>query len=198
VGKLSNVLTMMQLLNTGRKYSIDELSSILEVTPRMIRIYKEELDKAGIYIDTIRGPYGGYILNQSIRMPQRKFNKKDVTLLENIVNKVDNTLKNDISILTDKVQGIYQGSIKESVELNLKGDNLSIYNLMTRAIKEKRKVKILYYSYNNGENERIIHPAELFLYDNGWFVAAFCELRNDMRHFEFRRIKKYELLSELF
>jgi predicted DNA-binding transcriptional regulator YafY len=198
MGKLSNVLTMMQLLNTGRKYSIDELSNILEVTPRMIRIYKEELDKAGIYIDTIRGPYGGYILNQSIRMPQRKFNKRDITLLESIASKVDDTLKNDLSILTDKVQGIYQGSIKEAIELNLKGDNLSIYNLMTRAIKEKRKVKILYYSYNKGENERIIHPAELFLYDNGWFVAAFCQLRNDMRHFEFRRIKKCELLSELF
>ena len=37
----------------------------------MIRVYKEDLEKAGIYIDTIMGPYGGYVLNQSVRMPIR-------------------------------------------------------------------------------------------------------------------------------
>jgi predicted DNA-binding transcriptional regulator YafY len=199
MGKLSNVLTMIQLLNTGRKYSIDELSNTLEVSKRMIRVYKEELDKAGIYVDTIRGPYGGYVLNKSIRIPSRKFNKKDVALLEKIMNNVnDEDLRDKLITLTDKVQGIYQGSIKEAIELNLRDENLSIYNIMTRAIKEKRKVKILYYSYNKGENERIIHPAELFLFESGWFVAAFCELREDMRHFEFMRIKKYELLDETF
>jgi predicted DNA-binding transcriptional regulator YafY len=199
MGKLSNILTMMELLNTGRKYSVEELSSILEVSKRMIRLYKEELDKTGIYVDTIRGPYGGYVLNKSIRMPSRKFNRKDVLLLESITDKInDINIKEQLVLLTDKVQGIYQGSRKEANELNLKDENLSIYNIMTRAIKERKKVKILYYSYNKGDNERIIHPAGLFLYDNGWFIAAFCEYKNDMRHFEFRRIKKYELLDELF
>ena len=55
MSKLSNMITMMELLHQGTKYSIEELSNILEVTPRMIRFYKEELEKAGIYIDTIRG-----------------------------------------------------------------------------------------------------------------------------------------------
>jgi predicted DNA-binding transcriptional regulator YafY len=63
MSKIANVLTMLELLSHGRKYSIKELSERLEVTNRMIRLYKEELEKAGIYIDTIRGPYGGYVLN---------------------------------------------------------------------------------------------------------------------------------------
>ena len=74
MSKISNVLTMLQLLQSGRKYSVSELSSMLEVSERMIRVYKDDLEKAGIYIDTIMGPYGGYVLNQSIRMPVRKFN----------------------------------------------------------------------------------------------------------------------------
>ena len=68
MSKLSNTLTMLQLLSSGRKYSIKELSDILEVTPRQIRTYKEDLEKAGIYIDTIMGPYGGYVLNQEIKI----------------------------------------------------------------------------------------------------------------------------------
>ena len=43
----------------------------------MIRPYKDELEKSGIYIDSIMGPYGGYVLNQGIRLPERKFKKKD-------------------------------------------------------------------------------------------------------------------------
>ena len=73
MSKISNVITMLELLESGRKYSIKELSDKLEVSERMIRVYKEDLEKAGIYIDTIMGPYGGYVLNQSIRMPVRKF-----------------------------------------------------------------------------------------------------------------------------
>ena len=45
MSKISNILTMINLLNTGRQYTINELANILEVTPRMIRIYKEELEK---------------------------------------------------------------------------------------------------------------------------------------------------------
>ena len=94
-------------------------------------------------------------------------------------------------------------SINESIshrakELNLKDETLKKYNAMTRAIKEKRKVKILYYSYGKGENERIIDPAEMFLFQDGWYVAAFCETKKDIRHFELKRIINYELLNEKY
>ena len=45
---------MLELLSTGKKYSIKELSEELEVSPRMIRVYKDELEKAGIYLHTIK------------------------------------------------------------------------------------------------------------------------------------------------
>ena len=40
VSKLGNTLTMLRLLESGRKYTVKELSEKLEVTPRMIKIYK--------------------------------------------------------------------------------------------------------------------------------------------------------------
>ena len=190
MSKVSNVLTMIELLNTGRKYSIKELSQELEVSERMIRVYKEELDKCGIYVDTIKGPYGGYVLNQSVRMPLRKFNKKDFELLNKYIElESDMDLKNKLVILQDKIRGVYIGSKQEENELNLKDETLKKYNILTRAIKEKRKVKIKYYSYGKGENTRIIDPANMFLFQDGWYCAAFCELRKDIRHFEIERIE---------
>ncbi len=199
MSKISNVLTMIQLLQSGRKYSITELSNKLEVSERMIRVYKEDIEKAGIYIDTIMGPYGGYILNQTVRMPIRKFKMKDVKLLDRyIAFEKDKEIKNKLILLQDKIKGVYIGSKQEEKELNLKDEIGKKYNLLTRAIKEKRKVKILYYSYGKGENERVIDPAEMFLFHDGWYCSAFCEKKQDIRHFELKRIIKYELLNEKY
>ena len=199
MSKISNVITMLELLQSGRKYSIKELATTLEVSERMIRVYKEELEKAGIYIDTLMGPYGGYVLNQSIRMPVRKFKMSDAKLLDKYIElEKDSDRKNQLVILQDKIKGVYAGSKQENVESNLKEETLRKYNLLTRAIKEKRKVKILYYSYGKGENERVIDPAEMFLFQDGWYCAAFCELKKDIRHFELKRIIKYELLDEKY
>ena len=44
MSKIGNVLTMIEYLSTGRKYSIAELSEKLEITPRMIRVYKDEIE----------------------------------------------------------------------------------------------------------------------------------------------------------
>mgnify|MGYP004662378113 FL=1 len=199
MSKVSNVITMLGLLQTGKKYSINELSNKLEVSERMIRVYKEDLEKAGIYIDTIMGPYGGYVLNQSVRMPVRKFKLKDAKLLdEYITSEKDKKKREELIILQDKIRGVYSGSKQEENELNLKEENGKKYNLLTKAIREKRKVKILYYSYGKGENERIIDPAEMFLFQDGWYCAAFCEKKQDIRHFELKRIIKCELLNEKY
>lgn len=154
MSKISNVITMLELLSSGRKYNIKELSEQLEVKGRMIRLYKDELAKAGIYIDTVKGPYGGYVLNQNINVPKRFI------------------IPNNIEIM-DK----------------------DIFNIINRSIKEKRKLKIIYYSNENGNSERIIKPYDLFLYGNEWGIAAYCELRNDIRHFYINRIKKVEILE---
>ena len=194
MSKISNVILMLQYLENGRKYTIKELADNLEVSERMIRVYKEELEKAGIYIDTIMGPYGGYVLNQSIRIPTRKFTIDDYKFLHNLsVNSED---KERLEIIADKVHGVYFNSKQENIEL--KDEIKNYYNILTRAIKEKRKVFINYYSYTHGNQDRIIHPLDMFLYNSGWACAAFCETKKDLRHFELKRINKIELLEEKF
>lgn len=158
MSKISNVLTMIEYLSTGRKYSIAELSEKLEVTPRMIRVYKDEIEKAGIYIDTIKGPYGGYVLNQNVNVPKRFITPNNI---------------------------------------NVQDRNL--FNLINRAIKEKRKCLIEYYSKNEEKTtSRTIHPYDLILLGNEWGVAAYCELKDEIRHFYINRIKSIEILEKFY
>lgn len=158
MSKISNVLTMLEYLSTGRKYSISELSEKIEVSPRMIRVYKDELEKAGIYVDTIKGPYGGYVLNQNLNLPRRFITPNAI----NIKNK-------------------------------------EFYNLINRAIKEKRKCYIEYYSKDKKEmSTRIIRPYDLILLGSEWGVAAYCEKKQEIRHFYINRIKKIKLLEKFY
>jgi predicted DNA-binding transcriptional regulator YafY len=84
VGKISNAILMLEYLNTGNKYSVKALSDKLGITERMIRYYKEELQNAGIYIDSFMGPNGGYFLTK-IGHSYKQFTKYDIKLLESAI-----------------------------------------------------------------------------------------------------------------
>lgn len=69
MGKLGNTLAMLKILETGRKFTVNELAEKIEVSPRMIKTYKAELEQAGIYIDTITVfMVGMYIIIKIITM----------------------------------------------------------------------------------------------------------------------------------
>lgn len=151
MSKISNMLNMIQILKDKKVHSIQSLSEELEVSERMIRQYKLELEEAGIYIDSITGKYGGY----KIEDDNKFFELNDI--------------------------------IKEKM-----------YIIMKKAIKNQNKVQIVYKSINSGITKRIIHPAELFCYIDRWYVAAFCELRNEIRLFKLEDILEYDVLEEKY
>ena len=73
-----------------------------------------------------------------------------------------------------------------------------MYVVMKNAIDKKNKVRIKFNSVNSGITKRIIHPAELFVYIDKWYIAAFCELRNEIRLFKLDDIIEYEVLKESY
>lgn len=151
MSKIANMLNMLQILKDKKIHSISSLANQLEISERMIRQYKLELEQAGIYLKSYTGKYGGYQIDEN-----------------------NNFLK-------------IQSDVKEKM-----------YVVMKRAIANKNKVKITFESVNSGITQRIIHPAELFVYINKWYIAAFCELRNEIRLFKLDDIKEYEILDEAY
>ena len=151
MSKIANMLNMLQTLKDKEIHNISSLAENLEVSERMIRQYKLELEQAGIYLKSFTGKYGGYQLDKN-----------------------SNFLK-------------IENEVKEKM-----------YIVMKKAIFNKNKVKIRYDSINSGITQRIIHPAELFLYIDKWYIAAFCELRNEIRLFKLENIKEYEVLEDVY
>lgn len=202
MSKLSNALIMLELLSNNRKYSIKELADILEVSDRMVRVYKEDLEKSGIYIDTIKGPYGGYILNHNTLLPKIGFSKYDINILNNsyeLLKENENfKFSKEYENLIDKINGLYKSMNKKANRTLIKEDNKDKYNILSKAIKEKRKVWIDFISLDKTAKERIIHPCNLFLYNDEWYIAAFCELRGEIRFFSVSKILDIKLLEESY
>ena len=151
MSKVANMLNMLQILKDNKIHNIKELSVKLEVSERMIRQYKLELEQAGIYIKSYTGKYGGYQIEK-----------------ENSFLKLDNIVKE------------------------------KMYIIMKKAIKNRNKVEIRYKSINSGITKRVIHPAELFCYIDKWYVAAFCELKKEIRLFKLENIIEYNVLQEYY
>lgn len=146
MGKVSNVLTMLRLLESGKKYSIYELAERLEVTPRMISIYKEELEKSGIYIDTIRGRYGGYVYHQKHDY-NISFDYLDVDAIESIIDKLNVKEKERLTITLEKLRAIVIYSADEKRDIKIDKEDLRRkYKIISKAIKEKKELSFTFHN----------------------------------------------------
>lgn len=193
MGKIINAIQMLNYLNTGNKYSVKELAEKIGITERMVRYYKSELELAGVPIETFMGPNGGYYIINGLNY-YNHFNKYDLQLLEN-VNKVLEELNYEnidkYKEIVNKIKccnDIEEEKSKYYLDFNF-SENSSIYQELKNAILDKKSITILYKNLNQEWQERIIHPLQLFRYNDKTYITAFCELRNDIRHFELDRIK---------
>ena len=160
MGKIGNVLTMLKILENGQKYTVKELAERLEVSKRMIKIYKSELEKAGIYIETLYGPYGGYVYNHKNNY-DIEFNYSDIDNIENILNKLSQKEKNNINITLEKIK------------------TLVIYS-----VDVDKKI-----AANDEEKNRIFLPYTFSFYKNLIYTTGFSYTDNDIRTFNLAEIK---------
>ncbi len=195
MSKIHNAIAMLEILSSKRKYKVSELAEKLEISERMVRYYKEELEKSGYYIDSTRGIDGGYQLISDIYFPKLSVSKYDIELLEGIKN---NLLESDypnvetFQNFIDKINGIYNGSQKKfATKNNIENlDDKHKYEIFNESIKNNNEVEIEYLSLDNKKSIRSIDPCEIFKHKDNLYVAAFCKLRGEIRHFEFDRITK--------
>ena len=193
MSKFSNMLFMIDLLNTGNKYSIKELSQKLGVTERMIRYYKEELENNDIFIESFKGPNGGYFMLDRVKN-YISFNKYDVQLLENIsevLEKSNFPFMKSYKDLLEKVKNMYSiAEEKSKFIIDIKSlDNNEIFNIVKSSIKKQEAINIEYRNIDGTISKRTIHPLQFFNYKDINYVTAYCELRKDIRHFEIERIE---------
>ncbi|MBF0987528.1 MAG: WYL domain-containing protein [Clostridiales bacterium] len=203
MSKVANMLKMIKILKDEKIHNMKDLAEKIEISPRMVKQYKNELEQAGIYIESKRGINGGYSLNKELNNIDIGLTYQELIKLKEIEQYFNDD--QDFKKIIGKIIESYEKNINEADlkkinriqelgKINLKDTYLSL----RKAINRKNKVKIKYYSNDSGLNDRVIHPAEMFYYLEEWYVAAFCEKRNAIRLFKLNDIQEYEILDDKY
>ena len=197
------MLKMIKILKDEKIHNMKDMAEKIEISPRMVKQYKNELEQAGIYIESKRGINGGYSLNKELNNIDIGLTYQELIKLKEIEQYFNEN--QDFKKIIGKIIESYEKNINEADlkkinriqelgKINLKDTYLSL----RKAINRKNKVKIKYYSNDFGSNDRVIHPAEMFYYLEEWYVAAFCEKRNAIRLFKLNDIQEYEILDDKY
>ena len=197
------MLKMIKILKDEKIHNMKDIAEKIEISPRMVKQYKNELEQAGIYIESKRGINGGYSLNKELNNIDIGLTYQELIKLKEIEQYFNDD--QDFKKIIGKIIESYEKNINEAdlkkinrIQELGKSNLKDIYLSLRKAINKKNKVKIKYYSNDSGLNDRVIHPAEMFYYLEEWYVAAFCEKRNAIRLFKLNDIQEYEILDDKY
>lgn len=212
MSQIGNVLKMYLILQGKSKCKISELAQELEVDERTIRRYRDDLEQAGIFIDSKRGRNGGYSLYSDnyllgLNISDSEFNS--LQLVEKQLNDSLHITSKDISMLMNKIKTVLEKRNISSSGFDNHMKKVNISNI-DRKIERKammdihvasltrNKLQITYVSLSSGESQRVVHPYATFQYKNDIYFMGYCERRSKVLDFKICRIKEYLALDEKF
>ncbi|HEY9075000.1 MAG TPA: YafY family protein [Anaerolineaceae bacterium] len=204
------LITLIMLMQTRSNQKAAALAGKLGVSVRTLHRYFGMLDEMGIPVYSERGPYGGFSLVRGYRMPPLAFTPEEaaaVYLGASLVSemwgslyaeaaagalaKLDNTLPNE-----QRAEIAWARRSLVAKDLHQPGlDALTpLLERLRKAIREQRRVSLVYSSAASAEPTRREFDAYALVYRWGWwYVVGYCHLRRAERVFRVDRIQDLHL-----
>lgn len=203
----------------GRKViRAEDLAGLFETSVRTIYRDIQALSEAGVPITGTTGT--GYSLIEGYFLPPISFTIEEaVTLLvgtEFIEQQFDDEYRERANLARKKIEVTLSDSvrnessrIRKSLGLLAPGkqsdlsDERENLTKIRRALLDGRKIRFRYSkrSANSSESrdsKRTVAPYGLILVEGSWMLVAWCDLRQDIRHFRLSRMKELTELEEPF
>ena len=198
--------TIQILRRTRRPITAAAIAAELEVTKRTV--YRDMADLIGQRVP-IRGEAGlGYVLDGDFDMPPLMLTPDEIEAAvlgaQWVAGRGDPVLASAARDLIAKITTavperlrpyIAAPTIGTRAACNMVPDGLDIAQTRTW-IRSGRKIRITYRDEPGDTSERIIWPIIVGYFDATRILAAWCELRRDIRHFRTDRILSADFLDE--
>ena len=184
------------------------LAEKLEVTVRTVYRDIATLQARRVPIEGAAGI--GYLLRCGFDLPPLMFTADEIDAIAvgarlvrrlrdpGLQDAADSALAKVASILPDRLRdGVVSAPffVSDGAAQTLEGIDLSDVRY---TIRETRKLRITYADASGIRTDRTIWPIAIAYYVDVTLIAAWCELRNDYRHFRVERIQSSEFLEDKF
>jgi predicted DNA-binding transcriptional regulator YafY len=198
----------MQVLRRHRgTVSGEVLARETDVSLRTIRRDIATLQAMGADIDGAPGV--GYILRPGFLLPPLSFTEEELQALvagaQWVSRQTDDALALAAQNALGKIGGVLPREMRnllddDALYVGRKKEDTSSLDLarVRRAMREQRKVHIVYKDHAKAASERTIWPIMLGFVESRRFIAGWCELREDFRLFRADRIVKIDFLADRY
>lgn len=209
MSRSERLLGLLQLLRTYRRpVSGATLAQQLGISIRTLYRDIASLQAQGAVIEGAPGL--GYILRPGFMLPPIMFSQEEIEALvlgarwvadrgdaelgaaaRNVLAKVAAVMPEDLRVTLEAVSLLVGPSKKDAVDLV---DAAALRS----AIRSERKITIFYNDATSASTERLIWPFALTFFDQVRVVLAWCEMRQDFRHFRTDRIARLSVESDRY
>jgi len=209
VSKSERLFELLTLLRSKR-YAVTaaQLAERMEVSERTIYRDIQSLIGSGV---PIQGEAGiGYMLQDGSHLPPLMFTDKEMLALELGMRMVrawsDDELAQASQSASAKILSVLPDKLKQQVEsfpifvpeIHTASETARRGKMLRHATDDKLKIEIHYSDYQGAETRRCLQPLGQIFWGKVWTLVAWCELRDDYRHFRIDRINKLTILDKKF
>jgi predicted DNA-binding transcriptional regulator YafY len=209
VRRTDRLFEIIQIISDGRLHLARDIAEALEVSVRTVYRDIETLVATGVPVEGERGV--GYLLREPIHLPPLTLTAEELEALHFgmavAAEAAEPALQKAAASLLAKIDR----ALPASRRANPHEWGFAVYPLETaagghpylpalrRAIRGKRKLRLLYRKLRDGAAEpREVRPLQLEFWGWAWTLTAWCELRDDFRVFRVDRMEGAELLPATF
>jgi len=201
----ARALRVLEILQTRPSATADELGEKLGVTERAARRYVEILREAGIGVESVRGPYGGYRLGRGARLPPVAFTESEalglvMAVLDGQPAAADTDADDPIGAALGKVIRVLPGSVgRQAAALrehaSATPDRYSARpdpattSALVAAVAARRRVLVTYRSESGSERESEVDPWAVVVRYGRWYLLCHSHRADAIRTYRIDRVR---------
>lgn len=199
MGRSSRLFEIIQILRRATTpVPAHAIAGALEASKRTI--YRDIVTLQAMRVP-IEGEAGvGYVMRAGFDLPPLMFTADEVEAIVVGLSLLGRTGDADLLAAASRVSRKIADVLPDAADSRIDGSPLHVshwneippavveYRVMRQAIREERKLHLHYQDAEARHTERTVRPIALVYYVDNVMLAAWCELREDFRHFRVDRM----------
>jgi predicted DNA-binding transcriptional regulator YafY len=209
----SRVLTVLEWLQARDGLSCAELSRRLEVSPRSVRRYVEQLQSLGIPVEGTPGRGGGYRLRPGFKLPPLTFNDDEALALALGLRAAKQLGLSTAAPATQSALAKLERVFPEHLSASLRAleETLTFTAqgkpappatdtvlALGRAALGRQRVHLEYANECEVPSSRAVDVYGIAVHEGRWYAIGHCHLRAGLRLFRVDRIQSLQILDTRF
>ena len=206
MSRAERLLALLQCLRR-HTYPVSGAALAAELGVSLRTVYRDiaSLQAQGACIEGEAGV--GYVLRPGFLLPPLMFSEEELEAIalgaQWVATRTDARLGQAATDALAKISAVLPGELRRKLESSTLLVGVTerelfdedAFVLIRKAIRTERKVSVTYRDERGAESARIIWPFALGFFERVQVVAAWCELRQDFRHFRADRLLTVTLMD---